>query len=896
MSQRSPAAITWLQNAYRLTLRSFPPGFQDRYGRDMYEAFTDSLRQRRATGKSVIVFSLLACGEALVQGLQERWAWREVHPQASSRHSWEFPAVRNLIKDIRYAVRGLFRTPGFAAVAILTLALGIGANSAIFSVLNGVVLKPLPYPDSDELVMLWHWYPEVDMQASVSVPAFQDYQEMNRVFSGIAAMGGLAGNLTGAGEPVRVRGAVVTADFFRVLTVEAALGRTFAPEEDVPGADQVLVLSDRFWHRQFGGDPGIIGREIQFNDLPHTVVGVMPADFGYPAAAELWRPAAFTAAQTDPRNRGREFLAVIARTKPGVTFEQAEADMASITAILEPEHYSWTTGWRVSPMRMIDNAIGGIRPMLWTLFAAVVAVLLITCVNVANLLLARAASRDREVAVRVALGGGRLGAIRHALAESIVLSVIGGVVGLGVASVMLKVLVALNAGTIPRIAEVSMDVRVLAFTFAVALGTGILFGALPALRAARANPRDALAAGGAKSSMGHKGLRAQRTLVVAEVALALMLLVGAGLMVRSFDRLLDVDPGFEPDNVLALDLTLSSTSYPGTPERARFIQRVLGEMGRQPGINSVAAINALPLSGRNPSSSFGPEGYDYDNTPGLPQSARRIVSPGYFETVGINLIRGRDFTEHDMAVDAPPVIIVDQHTVTDFWPDDEPLGKWIAFDQDGPYYSVVGVVGDIRHQRLDQQSRYHIYTPLGHQSAATMTFVLRGRGDPALLSEPARQAVKAVDPSQAVFGLQPMAQYQERATAPQRFNAILLLVFAGVALVLAAVGVYGVMSYAMSRRTQEIGIRMALGAEGGTVLRQLVGRGVAPAIVGVGIGLAGAVLTTRFMASLLFGVSPTDPLVMAAVAGVLLAVGVAACYVPARRATRIDPMEALRYE
>ncbi len=804
--------------------------------------------------------------------------------------------MRNLIRDVRYAIRGLLRTPGFAAVTILTLALGIGANSAIFSVLNGVVLKPLPYPASDELVMLFHWYPEVDLQASVSVPAFQDYREMNRVFSGLAALGATAGNLTGVGEPVRVQGVSVTADFFEVLGAEVALGRTFVPEEDVPGANQVLILSDGLWRRQFGGDPGIVGREVLFNDVAHTVIGVMPRDFRYPGAADVWRPAAFTAAQADPRNRGREWLAVVGRIKPGVTFEQVEADLATITARLEPEYYSWTTGWRVGPVRMIDNTIGGIRPMLWTLFAAVAAVLMITCVNVANLLLARAASRDREVAVRVALGGGRLDAIRHALAESLVLSVVGGVVALGVASVMLKALVALNAGTIPRIAEVSMDVRVLGFTFGIALATGILFGALPALRAARANPRDALAASGVKSSLGHKSLRAQRVLVVAEVALALMLLVGAGLMVRSFDRLLDVDPGFQPAEVLALDLTLSTTAYPGTPERARFIQRVLQEMGRQPGVTSVAAINALPLSGRNPSSSFGPEGYDFDNAPTLPQSARRTVSPSYFETVGINMIRGRDFTEQDMVQDAPPVIIVDQHTVTDFWPDDEPLGKWIAFDANGPFYSVVGVVGDIHHQRLDRESRYHIYSVLGQQSAITMTVVARGRGDPALLAAPARQAVKTVDPSQAVFALQPMTDYVARATARQRFNAVLLLVFAGVALVLAAVGVYGVMSYTMSRRTQEIGIRMALGAEGGTVLRQLVGRGVAPAVVGIGIGLAGAALTTRFMASLLFGVSPTDPLTMASVAGVLLAVGVAACYLPARRATRIDPMEALRYE
>ena len=367
-------------------------------------------------------------------------------------------------------------------------------------------------------------------------------------------------------------------------------------------------------------------------------------------------------------------------------------------------------------------------------------------------------------------------------------------------------------------------------------------------------------------------------------------------MVRSFDRLLDVDPGFQSAGVLALDLTMSPTRYPGAPERARFIQRVVQEMSRQPGVVSVAAIDALPLSGRNPGSSFGPEGYDFDNAPTLPQSSRRVVSPGYFGTVGIDLMRGRDFTEHDMAPDAPPVIIVDQHTVEDFWPDEDPLGKWIAFSPDGPFYSVVGVVRDIRHQQLDRPSRYHVYGVLGQQSAPTMTLVVRGRGDPASLAAPARQAVRSVDPSQAVFGLQPMEDYVVNATARQRFNAVLLMVFAGVALVLAAVGVYGVMSYAMSRRTQEIGIRMALGAEGSIVLRQLVGRGVAPAIVGIGIGLVGAALTTRFMASLLFGVSPTDPFTLAAVAGILFAVGAAACYLPARRATRIDPMEALRYE
>ena len=533
----------WLA-IYRLAQRSFPSEFRARYGREMEEALCDSLTSRRTAGKGTSLLIAEVCLDAVWQGGRERMgAWRRERREHLALKR-ERSIVRNLITDIRYALRGLRRSPGFATIAIFTLALGIGANAAIFSVVNGVVLRPLPYPDSDELVMLFHWFPEVDMRASVSVPAFRDYQEMNRVFSGLTAITGLSANLTGSGEPVRIQGMSVSHQFFGVLGIEPALGRAFFPEEDAPGVNQVVVISDALWQRQFGADPDILGRDVMLDNAPHTVVGVMPPGFAGPGTAELWRPIAFTDALINGE-RGREFLAVIGRTKPGTSFEQVEADMATITARLEPEYYSWTTGWRVLPISMIDVTIGPIRPVLWTLFAAVGAVLLITMVNVANLILARASSREHEVALRVALGGSRLAAIRHALTESVVLSLLGGVAGLVVATVMLRILVALNPGNIPRMQEVSIDPAVLGFTFALALTTGVLFGTLPALRAARANPRDVIAAGSSKASMGRKGLGAQRALVVAEVALALLLLAGAGLMMRSLDRLLEVDPGFE---------------------------------------------------------------------------------------------------------------------------------------------------------------------------------------------------------------------------------------------------------------------------------------------------------------------------------------------------------------
>lgn len=801
--------------------------------------------------------------------------------------------MNTLLQDLRYGIRMLLKNPGFAVVAVIALALGIGANAAIFSVVNTVLLRPLPYDDPARLMVLEDNKLPQFSSFSSSPGNFVDWQKQNTVFERLAAVNGAAFNLvTDGSEPERLRGARFSAGMFELLGARAMHGRTFLDEEDQPGHEFVVVLSNGLWKRRFAADPNIVGQQITLSSNSYTIVGVMPAGFGYPdQETELWTPIAFTARLAQAH--GSHYLSVIGRLKPEATREQAQTEMSAIAARLAQQYPDSNTGWDLTVFPMQEYDVRDIRPALLLLLGAVGLVLLIACANVANLLLARASARQKEIAIRTALGASRLRIARQLLTESVLLALVGGGVGLLLAQWGIGSLLALAPEELPRVKDVTLDWRVLGFTLVVTLLTGVIFGLVPALQASKPNLNETLKEGGRGTTGGQHRVRG--ALVIAEMALALVLLVGAGLLIRSFYRLQQVNPGFNSSNALALTVSLPGKKYPQNDQFSGFFTQLIEKAAALPGVTAVGATQSLPIQG-DYVLSFTIQGRPVP-APGEGQSTNYYsVTKDYFKAMGIPLVRGRVFNEQDKK-DGPRVAVINEEMAKKFFPDEDPIGKRINVSV-GPeaYREIVGIVGDVKQYGLAQPTTLQTYEPYVQMPFSSMTLVVRSDGNLTPLGGAIRSAVLSLDREQPVSRMRPLEQIVSESLAKQRFSMLLLGIFAAVALILAAVGLYGVMSYSVTQRTHEIGIRAALGAQRGDVLKLVVGQGMLLALSGVGIGLAASFALTRLMALLLFGVSATDPLTFVAIPVVLTGVALAACFVPALRATRVDPMIALRYE
>ena len=808
-----------------------------------------------------------------------------------------------MFQDLRFGVRMLLKNPGFTFVAVLTLALGIGANTAIFSVINAVLLRPLSYPEPERLFNVYGGFTKLGASnMSTSVPEFVDYQQQLQSFESVGAYDLSSMNLTpnDGGEPVRIECGNLTPGLFAALKVAPIRGRGFLPEEAQEGRSDVVLLSYDLWQRRFAGDESLIGKQILLNGRGKTVIGVMPPGFAYPQAVELWRPLWFPAEQYDQQRRGARGLLVAGRLKPGVSQAQAQAELdqlASRQMEQYPRNYGPERGWKISLLPMQDDLIGSIRSPLLVLLGAVAFVLLIACANIANLLLARATGRQHELAIRAALGAGRSRIIRQLLTESLVLAVSGGIAGLLLARWGISWLLQLAPNNLPRFGEIGLDSRVLAFTCAVSLVTGVISGLAPAWTAAKTDLHDALKESG-RSGMGRR--RLNNTFVVVEIALALVLLVGAGLTLKSFWRLQQVDPGFNPEGVLTMRMLLPFESYPQNAQRVGFYRQALERIKALPGVESVGAVSRLPMMLGGSSGTMSAENSAVG--PGDPsvEIEGQIATADYFKAMGIELTNGRAFTEAD-AEGAPLVAIVDENFARRFYPTQDPIGKRIKrgrLDSTRPWLTIVGIVRHVRNQQLDLDSGGQAYFPFYQEPGSfNMSLAVRTNlKDPLALSTAVRTAIQSVDRNQPIFNVRSMRQVVAASVAPRRLVMMLLAVFATVALALAAIGVYGVMAYAVSRRTNEIGIRMALGADAGQIQRLIVGQGLLLIGAGVALGLIAARLLTQFLAELLFSVKPSDPATFALIASVLFGVALLACWIPARRAARVNPLEALRNE
>jgi putative ABC transport system permease protein len=831
-------------------------------------------------------------------------ALRAMADDVSAVRSKRFGLRPELIAaDVRYAFRTLRRNPGFAIVVLLTLALGIGANAAIFSVVNGVLLRPLPYPDADRLMVIWG---DLRRPGINDIPAsageYVDYRDRSHAFEQVAAYDTVGFNLTGGGEPERVEGAVVSTTFFTLLGASAQVGRTFVPAEDQPGRDDVVVLSHSLWTRRFSANPAIVGQTIPVDGRPTQVVGVMPAAFQFPERSiEIWKPFLLDAEALSDNNRGSHGYTALARLKAGISRQQAQADLNAVTAAFKADHPgNYRNGFGATLHPLQEEIVGDTGRPLMVLLGAVAVVLLIACANVANLLLARAASRRKEIALRTALGASRGRLVRQLMTESVLVSAIGGLIGLGLAAWGVDVLIASAPDSIPRIQEVGVDARVAGFTALVSLATGLVFGLAPALRASRAPLNDALKEGGRAGGGGVHGF-AGRALVVSEVALSLVLLIAAGLLIHSFTRLQDVAPGFDSSRLLTFRLSLSESRYTTFEKGQSFFDEFFTGLRRSPGVRAVAAINALPFSGLGGSRSFHIEGREEKRPEDQTEEQLRIVTDGYFTAMGIPIVAGREFSDRD-ALNQPRVAVVNGAMARKHWPHESPIGRRVSFSTNEPHwYEIVGVAGNIKHRALEAADRPELYVPYRQPLFAGWTVrpmyvIARTSADPASTVAIARHEVARVDRDQPISDVRTMDERIGRSLSSRRFSMVLIALFAGLALTLAAVGIYGIVAYSVTERTHEIGVRVALGAQRRDVMAMVVRQGMAMTLVGTAIGVAASAALARLMSSLLFGVSAVDPATFVAIPLLLIAVALAACYVPARRAMRVDPLQTLRAE
>ena len=803
--------------------------------------------------------------------------------------------MEKLLQDIRYGLRILVKHPGFTIVAVLALALGIGANTAIFSVVNGVLLSPLPFSNPDRLVIIWETNAQQGLDDWTVAPAkFIDWRDNSQSFEQVAAFWPYqASNLYFSGEPERIHSAAVSHELFQVLGTPALVGRTFLPQEDSPGNDQVVIISHALWRRRFNSNPGLVGSALRIDGKSYTVVGIMPEGFSFPERAEMWLPIAFSPAET--KNREAHIVRVIGRMKPGLRLDQAQSEMAVLANQLEQQYPSTDSGWGVKVVPMLDQLVGKMRPALLILLGSVGLVLLIACANVANLLLARAASRQREIAIRTAVGATYKRLIRQMLTESIALGFIGGALGLLLSYFALRLLVAAIPEEVPRMQNIQINGWVLGFTLLVSLLTGVAFGLAPALRYSRPDLNETLKDGfkGSTRGVGNKGLRG--LLVVAEIAISLVLMIAAGLMIKSLSHLQRVDPGFRSTNILTAQIRLASTKYAEDNQRAAFYQQVIKRVEQLPGVESAGAISTLPLGGDNLTFYLIIEGRMPQSQSEMLTTNFRIVSPNYFTTMNIPLKKGRFFNEHDTET-SPRVSIVNETLANKYFPGQDPIGKRISiviFDEPVER-EIIGVVGDVRHSTLDAEPGSEVYDTYLQTPSPFMTLAVRTLTPPAGMGPSVRSAVRDVDTEQPIFNLKSMEQVVSDSLVLPRLSTVLFAVFAGVALFLAATGIYGVVSYSVAQRSHEIGIRMALGAESSDVLKLVLAQGVKLASVGVAIGLVVAFAATRLLSTLLYGISVTDPITFVAVSVFLISIALLATYIPARKAMRVDPLVVLR--